>query len=622
MGEQAKRLTAQRMLFAAPLSQAPDELYARTTDGAITRERAEVGLKPRTVLSTNTYFGRFPASYWQHWTRVHEVRLHLTCAGAGELRLVASDSEARPRVIDVVSVGEDALDVELVAQLDRFEDGGALWLEAETLDAALVISDARWTVPSPAVTRPISVAMPTFNRVDYALTTLKTLARDIESLDLLDAVYVIDQGSDTVDSRAEFAAIAESLGGKLHYIQQPNLGGAAGYGRGLYEVTEVQGQEHANVLFMDDDIWLEPDVVVRLNAFANHTARPAIIGGQMLRLLHPDRLHVGAETADLDARTPGLVAPNSLADVSLVDAQRNPADEDGLRFETPKQQERRVEAGYNGWWSCLIPSEVAKNTGYPLPVFFQGDDVEYAYRARANGFPTITLPGAGVWHVDFDWKDWDDWHRYFNIRNALITSALHGRFDTRRMGLSMLEEFARYLVSMQYGLAATMLKSVEDFLRGPEFLHDGGAQAAADIRKLRALFPETIRHPGADVPGVDFGMAPLTVSPPPPSIKRLIFLKRLLWQFAGRTGGVVSIPAGEAHWWHVARFDKAVVTDASQEGVRVRTMDRDKLRGLAGQGLKVFTRFIREGTAVGEQYRRALPELTSRENWARLYAGK
>ncbi|HEX4222482.1 MAG TPA: glycosyltransferase [Pseudonocardiaceae bacterium] len=622
MVEQAKRLTAQRMLFAAPLSQAPDELYARTTEGAIARARTEVTVSPRTVLSTNTFFGRFPASYWQHWTRVHEVRLHLTCAGQGELRLVASDSEARPRVVDVASVGEDALEVELVAQLDRFVDGGGLWLEAATLDATLTISDARWTVPAPNSVRPTAVVMPTFNRVDYCLTTLKTLARDMESLDLLDAVYVIDQGSDTVDSRPEFAAITESLRGKLHYIQQPNLGGAAGYGRGLYEVTEVQGQEHANALFMDDDIWLEPDVVVRLSAFANHTAKPAIIGGQMLRLLHPDRLHVGAETANIDQLTPGVVAANSLADASMVAADRNPLDETGIQFEAPQQQERRVEAGYNGWWSCLIPSEVARTTGYPLPVFFQGDDVEYAYRARANGFPTITLPGAGVWHVDFDWKDWDDWHRYFNIRNAMITSALHGRFETRRIGLSMLEEFARYLVCMQYGLAATMLKSVEDFLRGPEFLHDGGAQAAADIRKLRAEFPETVRHPCADVPGIDFGMAPLTVSPPAPTIKRLVFAQRLLWQLAGRTGGTVSIAAGEAHWWHVSRFDTAVVTDASQEGVRVRTMDQAKLRGLAAQGLKLFTRFVREGAAVGERYRRALPELTSRENWARLYAGK
>jgi len=69
--------------------------------------------------------------------------------------------------------------------------------------------------------------------------------------------------------------------------------------------------------------------------------------------------------------------------------------------------------------------------GYPLPLFFQWDDVEFGYRARAHGFPTVALPGAGVWHADFGWKDWDEWHRYFNMRNGLITAALHTGFSTR-----------------------------------------------------------------------------------------------------------------------------------------------------------------------------------------------
>ena len=61
--------------------------------------------------------------------------------------------------------------------------------------------------------------------------------------------------------------------------------------------------------------------------------------------------------------------------------------------------DRRVDAGYTGWWSCLIPAEVTRAMGYPLPLFFQWDDVEYSYRGRAHGFATVTLPGAGLWHV-------------------------------------------------------------------------------------------------------------------------------------------------------------------------------------------------------------------------------
>ena len=48
----------------------------------------------------------------------------------------------------------------------------------------------------------------------------------------------------------------------------------------------------------------------------------------------------------------------------------------------------------------------------------------------------------------------------------------------------------RYLLGMQYGLSATLIKAVEDFLEGPGVLHDGGAAAMKEIREIR----ETREH--------------------------------------------------------------------------------------------------------------------------------
>ena len=98
------------------------------------------------------------------------------------------------------------------------------------------------------------------------------------------------------------------------------------------------------------------------------------------------------------------------------------------------RQHKRVDAEYNAWWSCLIPSEVIAAIGLPVPMFFQWDDIEYGLRARRAGFPTVTLPNAGVWHADFDWKDCDEFIRYFSVRNALITHALHGAIDRKATG--------------------------------------------------------------------------------------------------------------------------------------------------------------------------------------------
>lgn len=618
-----ERLVAQRQLFAAPVAEAPDQLYVRAQEGFGASDRDGLTVRPGMSVTSNTYFGRFPASYWQRWTEVRDVRWAATCGGAGVVRLVASDSEGRTRVVHAVDVQSDEPhEVEVSATLDRFVDGGALWVDFEATHDALFVQRARWTVPAPAERRPTAVAMPSYNRVSYCVKTLLTLAKDPDVLDMLSAVYLIDQGSDPVEGSPRFESVVQSLGGKLRYIRQPNLGGSGGYSRGLYEAYANHG-EHVNVMFLDDDVWLEPDVVIRLSAFEQHTRRPVIVGGQMLRLLHPDRLHVGAETANLGALAAGEPVDLALRNANMVEptveatSERDKSDPRPPQF----QQEVRVDAGYNGWWACLIPAEVVRNVGYPLPAFFQWDDIEYGFRARSKGYPTVTLPGAGVWHLDFDWKDWDDWHRYFNIRNAMITSALHGGFDRRAITLSLTQQLLRYLASMQYGLAATLLKAVDDFLLGPDMMRDGGIQAAADIRKLRAEFPETVMHPASEVPGDLFSDAPLVPSGRPPLLRKPTLLLRLARQWRGEMpSGTVSIPAGSAYWWHISRFGTAVVTDASQEGVRVRKLDVDRLHSLGNQGMATLRELYRRGPSVAAAYREALPSLTSKQNWERLYS--
>ncbi|ROP39167.1 glycosyltransferase [Saccharothrix texasensis] len=611
--EAPEKLLAQRGLFAGPSQIVSEDLYAEISQGIADRERHRMVVHPHATVSMNTYFGRFPATYWQRWCVSPEVELSLTLTGSGTVSVVASDAEGESRTVVAEQVADASGQVvTMTAKIDKFTDGGALWFDVVTGEHELVVEHARWTVVPPERVRPTAIVICTFNRVEDCLNTMAALASDPEPLGLVDAVYVVDQGSDPVESRDRFAEVAAALGDKLRYIRQPNLGGAGGFTRGLYQVMEVDHAENANVLFMDDDVLCEPEIVVRTTAFANRTAQPVIVGGQMLYLLHPNHLHVGAEYANLDTLAPGQVVEGALHDADLT----------GYDEETGKRnvQDRRVDAGYNGWWSCLIPSEIVKAVGYPLPLFFQWDDIEYGYRARAHGFATVTLPGAGVWHADFHWKDWDDWHRYFNLRNALITSALHSQFDPKRICRSMAAQLATYLVGMQYGLAATQLKAIEDFLKGPEMLRDGGVQAAADIRKLRAEYPETVKHPASEVPGISSGDLPLISAPPAPRLFAPVLAKRVVNQLLGRSvHDVGAVAAGDSAWWHVSLFNTAVVTDASQEGVRVRRRDRELAIRLGREGTKLLKELYQRAPEMQRAYRDAMDELTSRENWRRLY---
>ena len=74
-------------------------------------------------------------------------------------------------------------------------------------------------------------------------------------------------------------------------------------------------------------------------------------------------------------------------------------------------------------------------------------------------------------------------------------------------------------------------------------------------------------------------------APNEPGHEVLTWLKRAAYQLTDRavhpTGMVV---AGDAHWWHVSTFRRAVVTDMSEQGLRVRTRDRAAALALAKRG--------------------------------------
>jgi galactofuranosylgalactofuranosylrhamnosyl-N-acetylglucosaminyl-diphospho-decaprenol beta-1,5/1,6-galactofuranosyltransferase len=600
-----ERLVVARGLFTGPSAQVTDDMYARIVNGRAHRERYALHLEQGATVDTNTYFGRLPASYFQRWTTVGEVQLKLVFDTSTHARVLlrGSDIHGGARTIDSAEVDSTGT-VVLTARLNEYVDGGALWMECAAIGGPVTITDLEWTAPAPPTIRPAAIAICTFNRADDCATNVAAVAGDKGLLAGIDAIYVVDQGTDAVETRPLFNDVTAQLGDKLVYLRQPNLGGAGGFSRGMYEISSVA--DHANVILMDDDILCEPETILRLNAFANLTPSPTIVGAQMLYLKNTRELHVSAEQTQLTRLRAGRWAPRALHKADM----------------TKYKQHKRIDAEYNAWWSCLIPSEVIAAVGLPVPMFFQWDDIEYGLRALDAGFPTTTLPNAGVWHADFDWKDRDEFFRYYSVRNSLITHALHGTIDVKATGNWLAREIIEGLVSMQYGMAYTMIRGIEDFLAGPEVLRDGGAAALAAIREERKEYGETVVHPAVEIGELTGSVPRIHPRGPLPRKERinLVLAKRWLFQWLGRTiGGPVAIAAEDNQWWHVSLFDQAVVTDASQSGVRIRRRDKQKLTKLTRRMRKVLKEFRSEAPALQEQYRRALPELISRENWARLY---
>ena len=64
----------------------------------------------------------------------------------------------------------------------------------------------------------------------------------------------------------------------------------------MYEA--LKNTDCEQILFMDDDIRIEPDSILRALALNRFAKIPTLVGGQMLNLQEPSHLHVMGEMVD------------------------------------------------------------------------------------------------------------------------------------------------------------------------------------------------------------------------------------------------------------------------------------------------------------------------------------
>src|SRR6478752_1601375 len=236
-----------------------------------TRTTLEIGAESE--VSFATYFNAFPASYWRRWSTLQSVVLRVELTGSARVDVYRSKATgARITVGGAPIVSPDAATpawTEFEISLEPFEDGGWIWFDITT-DSAVTVHSAAWYAPVPAPGRAnIAVGIPTFNRPSDCVNALRALTSDPLVDNVIGAVIVSDQGTRKVVDHPDFVAASATLGQRLSIHNQPNLGGSGGYSRVMYEA--LKNTDCEQILFMDDDIRIEPDSILRalsLNRFA------------------------------------------------------------------------------------------------------------------------------------------------------------------------------------------------------------------------------------------------------------------------------------------------------------------------------------------------------------------
>ena len=278
-----------------------------------------------------------------------------------------------------------------------------------------------------------------------------------------------------------------------------------------------------------------------------------------------------------------------------------------------------------------IPRVVIEQIGLSLPLFIKWDDAEYGLRAQEAGFPTVTFPGAAVWHVPWtDKNDAVDWQAYFHVRNRFVTALLHSTYPRGgRLIREDLNHTIAHLVSMQYSTVEIRHMALEDVLAGPQGLH---AQLPTRLTEVNALrkqfsdaqlesdreaFPETKRkkppRKGRDIVEIPGRVSRLITAGLAP-IRQLRPARELASTFPE-----VEIRAMDAKWYRLASYDSAIVSMNDGTSAAFYKRDTATFRELVRKTTELHQRLAREWPQLAEAYRAALPDVTSPERWEETF---
>jgi galactofuranosylgalactofuranosylrhamnosyl-N-acetylglucosaminyl-diphospho-decaprenol beta-1,5/1,6-galactofuranosyltransferase len=589
--------------------------------GRVTSEGHAV-VEPERRLTFGTYFNAFPASYWRRWTDVESVRLTAKVRGQGSIVVYRSTSKGHVLRASSSQVdGASTQTMEFDLPLKPFIDGGWYWFDLEAGEDELVLEEAVWSVETDR-TQPghVTIGITTFNRPEFCVDQLLNLAGDSAVLEILDEVLVVDQGTQKVTDNEKYAEAAAMLGDKLRIIEQRNLGGSGGFSRAMNEAASKGASDY--VLLLDDDVVCELEGVLRGVAIADLAKTPTLIGGQMFSLYDRSVMHAYGETL---AQYKWFWGPAPQTRHGHDFAQRS--------LRSTQWLHRRVDVDYNGWWMCLIPTSVIKEIGLSMPMFIKWDDAEFGLRAKAAGFPTVTMPGVAVWHVPWTEKDDTlDWQAYFHERNRVISGLLHSPYDRGgRLVRESWENHAKRMVSMQYGTGETILLALQDVLDGPERMHRDMTFRVAEIRALRERFPDGRSEPALDqFPSPRLKKPPrkgrAILSPTGPVGKVRTAAAGLLRQVRpvrelAHTYPEGIVPHVDQRWWRLAQYDSAIVSSA--DGMTASWYQRNpgQFRSQMARSARLHARLYQEWPALAARYRESMGELTSPEAWKQTFEG-
>jgi len=574
-------------------------LYVRS-DGDVQVVGEQAVLRKGAELSFDTSFGVFAAGRWRRLTKIHDLAVTVVASGSGRIEVVGviesmfglRSVETVVASANIASSGTTKVEIPDFAAANH----GTYFVRVSAEQGDVTVSRGFWstsTLPSREVR--LSLSITTFNRQEYVKPTVASVLRLEKSVGSLNGklrVLVVDN--------ARNISFDTEPGAPLTVVQNPNLGGAGGFARGIIHLRNEGWATH--ILLMDDDITLEPDALVRTFAlFSFAKDENLCVHGAML----------SEERAWMQFEAGSKYRWRSLYPLRAIGR------EDDLRDRRLALRDAREKKfAYTAWWYTAFPVGITRDN--PLPIFVRGDDVSYGL--LHTGRHSVTLNGVIVWHADFGLKN-NPSSLFYEKRNfAIIDTLVFDRHHWWHLARRFIALSFRNLFSMRYASVEYMIRGVRAYLQGPSALLTTDHSALHDdLRKVAEEKPAPLTPE----------LAAVQITKPRAKPIRLIgfalavplvggyVLPKFLRRDVLKTAPIDSRAVGLA-----TRYNRILYRhDRLPEGFVV---ERDTRR---------FFRLLREVCVVTKdiavnyrrlkrEYRAAYADLVSDQSWQKLFAAK
>ena len=445
--------------FLSPRKNFPVSLYidGSTTTGQYATGKANlVQLSSEETYSTDTYFNSLYVGYWIKHTSVRNFGIAIKLKGHIELAILACDLSGNETLIDKSEIKSRQVKntVNVWFGLEELENQKGIRIFARlTAKSDTSISRMDYiTDCSPEREIALSLGLCTFRREADLANTLAAISEIRAQCSEIKMITIVNHDKPFTD-KALIESAAE-LGARI--IEQPNLGGCGGFNRTMYEAVN-SNTDITHHLLMDDDIELDPRIIVRSVRFLSYASPKTVLGGHMFDSVQRTVLHEAGARLD-----PFWYVTSLFQDENM--ASKPSLNNFGLE----------QEADYNAWWFCAFPVKAIEEIGYSPPIFIHGDDIEYGCRLGQFGYQTVSLPGVAVWHESFAAKN-TDWLQYYDLRNRLVIAVNHGEKSPQPDTLYCFGFLMHLLLMHRYRAAEMCIAALGDFLDGPDKLFEVSA---------------------------------------------------------------------------------------------------------------------------------------------------